>query len=324
MKPTTHSNEQPKQNKTFLFVMIGFFVFFIFSFIFVVYSIQKVFGKSTPSLISSSDEITLIEINGPIYESDDILRRIRKFKKSNKKALLLRLDSPGGAVAPSQEIYSEVLSAREAKKIVVASMGSVAASGAYYIASACDKIVADPGTITASIGVIAEFPDASILLKKVGVNFQTVKSGQFKDTGSFNRPLSPAEKAYLQETINDVFEQFLGSVVTSRKAAFQERIAFLEKKKPAQITDPEIRSHVLKYADGRILTGKKAYELGFVDKLGNYYDAVQLTADLAGIKGEPSVRLDEPVKFKQFLNELLPFSYFTKTKTSFQLDYRAF
>ena len=118
-------------------------------------------GKSSgSSFLASSDEITLIDISGPIYQSDDIVRRIKKFKKSSRKALILRLNSPGGAVAPSQEIYSEILSARESKKIVVASMSSMAASGAYYIAAACDQIVADPGTLTASIGVIAEFPDA--------------------------------------------------------------------------------------------------------------------------------------------------------------------
>ena len=314
------------QNRTFLYLylLLGFIVFFIFSFIFVVYSVQRVFGKTTSSLMSSSDNITLIEIQGPIYQSDDIVRRIKRFKKSSQKALILRLNSPGGAVAPSQEIYSEILSARESKKIVVASMASLAASGAYYIASACNKIVANPGTSTGSIGVIAEFPDASMLLKKVGLNFQTIKSGQFKDTGTFNRPLSPLEKTYIQETINDVFQQFFDAIIKSRKQVFQEKLAFLKKRKAFQITEQEIRAHVLAYADGRVLTGKKAYELGFVDKLGNYYDAVQLAADLAGIKGEPAVHLDEPAKLEQFLSGLLPFSFLAKTGNSFELDYRAF
>jgi len=290
-----------------------------------VVAIQHVLGKSSSaSFLGGSDEITLIEIQGPIYQSDDIVRRIKRFKNSSKKALILRLNSPGGAVAPSQEIYSEVLSARENKKIVVASMSSLAASGAYYIAAACDKIVANPGTLTGSIGVIAEFPDASGLLKKVGLNFQTVKSGKFKDTGSFNRPMNPQEREYLQSTINDVFGQFLDSVVEGRKKTFQEKLSKLLARPADKVTETDIRNFVLPYADGRVLTGKKAYELGFIDKLGNYYDAVQLTADLAGIKGEPTVRTDQPVKLDQLLNGLLPFSWFAKSGSPFQLEYMAF
>lgn len=321
--PNTPPN--PPKNKTLLYVILGFLAFFVLSFIFVVIVIQHMVGKSTgTSFLPSSDEITLIDIQGPIYQSDDIVRRIKKFKKGSKKAMIIRLNSPGGAVAPSQEIYSEILSARENKKIVVASMSSLAASGAYYIAAACDKIVANPGTLTGSIGVIAEFPDASGLLKKVGLNFQTVKSGKFKDTGAFNRPMNPQEKEYLQETIMDVFQQFLGSVIEGRRLVFQEKLAKLFHKKPSQVSDLEIRNFVTPYADGRVLTGKKAFELGFVDKLGNYYDAVQLTADLAGIKGEPTVRADQPVKFEQLLNGLLPFSLLTRSSSGFQLEYRAF
>jgi len=323
MKPTTPT--APPQSKTFLYVLLGFFAFFIFSFIFVVIFIEHMVGKSSgSSFLASSDEITLIDISGPIYQSDDIVRRIKKFKKSSRKALILRLNSPGGAVAPSQEIYSEILSARESKKIVVASMSSMAASGAYYIAAACDQIVADPGTLTASIGVIAEFPDASGLLKKVGVNFQTIKSGKFKDTGSFNHPMNPQEREYLQETIMDVFQQFLGSVLDGRKAAFQGRLAEILKKKKELVTDQEIRNFVTPYADGRVLTGKKAFELGFVDQLGNYEVAVKLTAQLAGIKGDPVVKTDQAVKLDQILNGILPFSFLARANNGFQLEYRAF
>lgn len=323
MKPTP---EVPKpESKKFLYLLLTFFAFFIFSFIFVVYSVQHLFGKvSGTPLLSSSDEIDLIEIQGPIYQSDDVVRRIKRFKKGSKKALILRLNSPGGAVAPSQEIYTEILKVREAKKVVVASVGSLAASGAYYIAAACDRIVVNPGSVTGSIGVIAEIPEASGLLKKVGLDFQTVKSGKFKDTGSFNRPLSLQERAYLQETIDDVFNQFLDAVLEGRRSVFKERLASRLTKKPEQITDSEIKAYILPYADGRVLTGKKAFELGFVDKLGNYYDAVQLTADLAGIKGEPTVRLDQPAKFEQFMNGLLPFSFFAKNAGGFRLEYIAF
>src|SRR6185503_8300664 len=262
------------------------------------------------------------EIQGPIYQSDDVVRRIKRFKKGSQKALILRLNSPGGAVAPSQEIYSAVLSARQSKKIVVASMSSLAASGAYYIASACDKIVANPGTLTGSIGVIAQFPDATGLLKKVGLDFETIKSGKFKDTGSFSRHMSPQERAYLQDTINDVFHQFLDSVVEGRRTAFQEHLAKRLKVKAKAVTDGQIRNYILPYADGRAITGKKAFELGFVDKLGGYDDAVRLTADLAGIKGEPSVKQDKSRRFDDILDGILPFSFLTRANNSFQLEYR--
>lgn len=326
MKPPVQAVPAPPQNKTFLYFLFGFLAFFVISLLFVVFAFQHVLGRSggEGALLSGSNEIDLIEIQGPIYESDDVVRRIKRFSISSKKALILRLNSPGGAVAPSQEIYSEVLNARSNKKIVVASMASLAASGAYYIASACDKIVANPGTLTASIGVIAEFPDASGLLKKVGLDFQTIKSGKFKDTGSFSRPMNPQDRAYLQETVNDVFGQFLESVLQGRKNAFQGHLAKVLKEDPGKVTDLQIKNYVLPYADGRVLTGKKAYELGFVDQLGNYEDAVKLTADLAGIKGEPSVRLDQPSRLEQYLNGLLPFSILAKTSGSLQLEYLAF
>lgn len=318
------------QNKTFLYLLMGFVAFFVLCFFLVVFSIHHVMSKAggDSSFLSDSDDIDLIEIDGPIYESDDTVRRIRRFKKSSEKALIIRLNSPGGAVAPSQEIYSEILSARQDKKIVVASMSSLAASGAYYIAAACDKIVADPGTLTGSIGVIAEFPEASGLLKKVGVDFQTIKSGKFKDTGSFSRPMNLDEKAYLQETIDDVFHQFLDAVVDGRRQALKEVLAKNLKVKIDSITDAQIKNYILPYADGRAVTGNKAFELGLVDQLGNYDDAVQLTASLAGIKGEPNVHLDKSEKFDQLLDSILPFSLLSQLRqygnSSFQLEYRAF
>ncbi len=316
-------NPSPKKH-TLLYILLGLGCFFILTIGFIFYSIQKTFSHGNSAIFAGDDEITLINIKGPIYESDDIVRRIKKFKKSDKKALLLRLDSPGGAVAPSQEIYTEILRARESKKLVVASMSSLAASGAYYIASACDRIVANPGTLTGSIGVIAEFPDASILLKKVGLNFETIKSGQFKDTGSFNRPMTPRERQYLQETINDVYAQFLQSVVDGRRKIFQEKLSKILKKPADSVSDQEIIAYIKPVADGRVLTGSKAYELGFVDQLGNYEDAVKVTAELAGIKGEPTVRQDAPSKLDQWVNGLLPFSLFSRNSAGFQLEYRSF
>ena len=313
--------------------MLGFTAFFILCFVAIVLFIHGVVSKAngggqTALFSGSGDSIDLIEIAGPITDSDDVVKRIRRFKKSGEKALIIRLNSPGGAVAPSQEIYSEILSARADKKIVVASMSSLAASGAYYIASACDKIVADPGTLTGSIGVIAEFPEASGLFKKVGVDFQTIKSGKLKDTGSFSRPMNEEDRAYLQDMIDDVFHQFLAAVIDGRRDAFKNKLALILKVKPDSIKDEQIKNYILPYADGRAVTGKKAYELGMVDQLGNYDDAVQLTATLAGIKDEPNVHEDKSGKFDQLLESVLPFSLFSQLRqyenSSFQLEYKAF
>ena len=321
------------QNKTFLYLMLGFSAFFILCFVAIVLFVHGVVSKAngggqTALFSGSGDSIDLIEIAGPITDSDDVVKRIRRFKKSGEKALIIRLNSPGGAVAPSQEIYSEILSARVDKKIVVASMSSLAASGAYYIASACDKILADPGTLTGSIGVIAEFPEASGLFKKVGVDFQTIKSGKLKDTGSFSRPMNEEDRAYLQDMIDDVFHQFLAAVIDGRRDAFKNKLALILKVKPDSIKDEQIKNYILPYADGRAVTGKKAYELGMVDQLGNYDDAVQLTATLAGIKDEPNVHEDKSGKFDQLLESVLPFSLFSQLRqyenSSFQLEYKAF
>jgi len=310
-------------NRSFVYLLLGLGLFFVISLIVVAVCAEKIIGHAGQGS-GDSDQITLIEIDGPIYESDDLVRRIKEFRLGSSKALLLRLNSPGGAVAPSQEIYSEILKARADKKIVVASMSSVAASGAYYIAAATDKIIADPGTLTASIGVIAEFPDASSFLEKVGLKFQTIKSGKFKDTGSFSRTMTPQERDYLQSTINDVFGQFLQSVLDSRRKVFQAKLAKTSGQKSDKITDAQIREYILQYADGRVLTGRKACELGFIDELGNYEDAVDATAKLAGIKGTPEVYLDAPPKFRQLLNNLTPFSFLSQSHLGLELDYKAF
>ncbi len=332
MKNQPLSSSSTSSNKTFFYVLLGFIGFFLLCFILIFFSIHNLVkqaggGTNHHSFLTGSGDIDLIEIDGPIYQSDDIVRKIRRFKKGDQKALILRLNSPGGAVAPSQEIYSEILSARQdEKKIVVASMSSLAASGAYYIAAACDKIVANPGTLTGSIGVIAEFPEASGLLKKVGVDFQTIKSGKFKDTGSFSRPMNLEERAYLQDTVDDVFHQFLDAVVDGRKGAIKDILASRLKVKASAIKDEQVKNYILPYADGRAITGHKAYVLGFVDQLGNYDDAVKLTASLAGIKGEPEVHEDKSGKLDQLLDSILPFSLVSQLKqsSSFQLEYRAF
>jgi protease-4 len=185
------------------------------------------------------------------------------------KAIILRVDSPGGGVGPSQEIYREIMRIRSSsKKKVVTSMGSVAASGGYYIACASDRIVANPGTITGSIGVIMQFSNLEDLLKKIGVKGVVIKSGEHKDIGSPFREMTPEEKKLMQEVLDNVHQQFIQAVADGRK---------LDKSKVAEI------------ADGRIMTGEQAKNLGLVDQLGNLQDTIDITAKLVGIEGKPNV-----------------------------------
>jgi len=183
-------------------------------------------------------------------------------------AIILRINSPGGAVGPTQEIYQEILKQRREGMVVVASMGSVAASGGYYIAVAADRIVANPGTITGSIGVIMAFPNVKKLMDKLGVSAEVVKSGKFKDTGSPLKELSQEERKYLQGVIDDVYQQFLEAVARGRN---------------------KDRNELKKIANGRIFSGRQAMKLGLVDQLGNLDDAIDQAAKLAKIEGEPKV-----------------------------------
>ncbi len=231
----------------------------------------------------SGDKIGLIEIKGVILDSEPIVKHIKRFRKSDHiKGILVRIDSPGGGVAASQEIYEALKKARDAGKVVVASMSSVAASGGYYVACAADTIVANPGTTTGSIGVILNFFDFSDLLKKIGLRLNVVKSGKFKDAGSFGRPMTPEDKAYFQQFVNDAYEQFVAVVAEAR-----------------QMT----REDVLKLADGRVFTGKQAFESGLVDVLGTYEDAVDLIAEMTRISGEPQIV--RPTRQKRTLFDLL-------------------
>ncbi|ADG83753.1 signal peptide peptidase SppA [Thermincola potens] len=225
--------------------------------------------------------IGLISIEGPITGGDvgglfevsagaeSIMEQLREAAKDKSlKAVIIRINSPGGTVAASQEIGEEVEKVRKAGKKVVISMGDVAASGGYWIAAKGDKIVANPGTVTGSIGVIMESLNMSDLYNKVGIADQSIKSGAHKDMGSPSRPLTQEEKVILQSMVDDMFNQFVDVVAKGRRMK---------------------REDVLKIADGRVFTGRQAKSLGLVDELGNYYDAVRLTAKLAGIKGEPEV-----------------------------------
>ncbi len=214
------------------------------------------------------DKIAVVDIKGVITSSRGIVEQIERLKENNDvKAIILRINSPGGGVGPSQEIYREVLRAKEKKKII-ASMESVAASGGYYVACASDVIVANPGTITGSIGVVMEFSNVEDLLKKIGLRSYVIKSGKHKDIGSPLRNMTSEEKAILQGVIDSVHNQFVRAVAEGRD---------MEEGKVRQI------------ADGRIFSGEQAKELGLVDRLGSLQDAIEIAAEMIGIEGKPVV-----------------------------------
>ena len=216
------------------------------------------------------DKVAVIRIEGIILDSRETIEELRHYRDNpSVKAIVLRIDSPGGAVVPSQEIFAEVRKTRAEGKIkVVTSMGNVAASGGYYIAAATDRIVANPGTLTGSIGVIMELANVKGLLEKVGVQSVVIKSGRHKDMASPFRAMTPEDRALLQTVLDDVHAQFIDAVATGR-ALQPEQVRTL--------------------ADGRIFTGKQAQTVNLVDELGDLHDAIQLAARLVGISGEPRV-----------------------------------
>lgn len=236
------------------------------------------------SLDFSSDKVALVTVDGVIDESRHVIDQLRKYAKdSSVRAIVLRIDSPGGGVAASQEIHEEVRRIRDSKtKSIVVSMGTVAASGGYYIACSANKIVANPGTITGSIGVIAQWTNYGELFHWAKLKDITFKSGPFKDSGSPVRELSEDERAYFQQLVSELYEQFVQSVADGRKM---------------QVED------VRKLADGRVYTGAQAKKMGLIDQIGNLQDAIRLAADLGGIRGEP--RIVEPTKERLTLIDLL-------------------
>lgn len=220
-------------------------------------------SPSSPTFFS--EKIGVIPVEGVISSSQTVTSDLVKFRKDTDiKAIVLKINSPGGAIAPSQEIYREIEKTLPVKKVVV-SMGTVAASGGYYIAAAASKIVANPGTITGSIGVIMEFVRLEDLLNKIGVDLEIMKSGEFKDIGSPDRKLTQREREILDAMIMDIQGQFEEAIVRGRRMPLER---------------------VQQIADGRIFSGARAQELGLVDVLGNFQDAVEVTKEIAGIKGD--------------------------------------
>ena len=213
--------------------------------------------------------VAIVELEGIITDVDDVVRDLKSHRENPAvRAVVIRINSPGGVVGPTQELHDAILRVRQAGKPVVASLGAVAASGGYYTAVACDQIYANPGTLTGSIGVIMQLANVEQLMKKVGVDYVVVKAGAYKDIGNVGRPMTPEERRVLQALLDDIHAQFIGAVAAGRK---------LE------------REEVARFADGRVFSGTQAKALKMVDALGGLEDAVLAAGKLAGLPSPPSV-----------------------------------
>jgi len=226
-------------------------------------------GNADADLAVFGGRVAIVEVEGIILEVDDLVRDLKSYRENpSVRAVVVRVNSPGGVVGPTQEVHQALLKLREAGKPVVASLSSIAASGGYYIAVAADRVYANPGTLTGSIGVIMQFPNVDGLMKKVGVDYVVIKAGQFKDIGNFARPMRPEERQVLQGLLDDVHGQFIDAVATGRKLK---------------------REDVVRFADGRIFSGVQAKSMSMVDELGGFDDAINAAAKLAGLKIPPRV-----------------------------------
>ena len=232
------------------------------------------------------EKVGVIEVNGVISDAKTTIHNLKRFREDDAiKAIVIRINSPGGAVGPSQEIYREIRKTSGTKK-VVASMGTIAASGGYYIAAGTDGIVANPGTITGSIGVIMGFTNYEKLLEKIGLFPIVIKSGEYKDLGSPVRAMKDIEQKILHDFAEKIHRQFIMDIVDGRK---------MEK------------AEVESLADGRIFTGEESKELGLVDRLGNYEDAIEWAGRMGGIEGKISTvyAKDKKFSFLKYLSDSL-------------------
>lgn len=262
-------------NKTCLFVSALLLLLIAVSAFLTFFGREPVFGE----------RVALVKIEGPIMSAETAVDEIRKYAKdSTVRAIVLRVDSPGGDIVASQEIYEEVKKAAARKKVIV-SMGSAAASGGYYVSAPATRIVANPGTLTGSIGVIMEVPNLKGLMDRLGVRTEVVKSGSLKDMASIFRGMGPKEREVLQGVMDDLHDQFVRAVSESRKIPLEK---------------------VREMADGRVFSGSQALKLGLVDELGTLQDAITLAAREAGIRGEPEVvREEEGPSFWDILSRRL-------------------
>jgi protease-4 len=275
---------EEKRSRTFLWILIGGGVFFLFVMaVFALVYVTLHAGKDA-SITSFGDKIGVVDLDGVILSPNPVVQQLKKFAEDDSiKAIIIHVNSPGGGVAASEEIYREVRRIRdEKKKHIVASIETVGASGAYYVSSATNKIYADNGSVVGSIGVIAEWVNYGELLQWAKLKNITLKTGEFKDTGSPTRDLTPAEREYLQGMIDNMFSQFIQAVADGRKMKFDD---------------------VKTIANGKVWTGQQALPMKLVDQLADFQSAVDDTAKSVGIKGEPV--LVRPEKDRRTLADLL-------------------
>ncbi|MFH1830985.1 MAG: signal peptide peptidase SppA [Pseudomonadota bacterium] len=268
---------------TWLYILLIAFVILGLAFMFGVVSYVMSTGEEHSSFsFLKGGRIGVVKVEGAILSSDEAIEDIENVRKDGSVAsVVLRIESPGGSVGASQEILEAVKMLAE-EKPVVASMGSVAASGGYYVALGAKQILANPGTITGSIGVRMEHINVGGLLNWAKIGHETLKSGKFKDLGSFDRPLSPSDRELLEGVLANMHQQFKDAVAQARNLDMKD---------------------VDELADGRIYTGQEAINLGLVDRIGGFAEAIKLAAELGGIKGEP--KLYYPRKTKMWFMRLV-------------------
>lgn len=240
-----------------------------------------------------------------LHGSEYVINQLRRFQEDESiAAVILKINSPGGTVAAVQEIYQQIQNLKKAKKKVVVSIGDIATSGAYYIACAADKIVANHGSLTGSIGVIMSLPNLEGFLEKIGVKVNIIKSGKHKDIGSSLRAMSEEEKGLLQGVIDNAYSQFFNVVAKNRKMIKKQEL--------------------MKIADGRIFTGEQAKQMDLIDELGTYEDAIKLASKLAHIEGKPIiVEEDKPLKLLfDFMEIKNPIKKLQEDTTKILLEYR--
>jgi protease-4 len=276
-----------KRSRTWLWVLIGggaFVLFVVVVFALIYFTLQSGSGQEASSFGGFGDKIGVVDLEGVIIDSDAVVRELKKFGDDDSiKAIIIHVDSPGGGVAASEEIYREVKRLRDEKhKRIVSSISTVGASGAYYVSSATNKIFADNGSVVGSIGVIAEWVNYGDLMRWAKLKPEVLKVGALKDTGDPTREMTPEERAYMQSLINNMYGQFVQAVADGRHAKVDD---------------------IKSIADGRVWTGQEALSMKLIDQIGDFQAAVEDTAKSVNIKGEPT--LVYPQKERKTLLDLL-------------------
>ena len=258
-----------KSTKWFLGILAVLALFAVGFTLFIISFVSSPSDKTETITVGSGERIAVIDLRGEITSSEEVIRQLKKYRGTGGvKAIVLHIDSPGGGVVASQEMYEEVRKTRDGGKPVIVAMGSLAASGGYYVSCGATRLVANRGTLTGSIGVISEFLQLKDALEKLGISLKTIKAGKLKDAGSPTKQMTEDDQAYFQTLMDDVHRQFMDVVARERKMS------------------PE---KVRRLADGRVFTGEQAVELGLVDTLGTFEDAIKIAAGIAGISGDPSI-----------------------------------